>query len=107
MKDKKHYKFTGKKHSKRGMLACALAAASLFVLIYLVMLSFWQDGQGSAYLGGIGILALFVALAAFVQAVKSLREEDTFRGIPLVSMLLSVLAAGAWIALYTVGFLTA
>ena len=52
-----------------------------------------------------GILALAVALAAFVQAVKSLREEDTFRRIPIVSMVLSVLAAGAWIALYAVGFI--
>ena len=107
MKDKKHYKFTGKKHSKRGMLACALAAASIFALIYLVMASFWQNGNGSVSLGGMGILALFVALAAFVQAVKSLREEDSFRGIPIASMLLSVLAAGAWIALYVAGFMMA
>lgn len=105
MKDKKHYKFTGKKHSRRGMLACALAAASIFALIYLILTSFWQKGNGGAYLGGIGILALLVALAAFIQAIRSLREDDTFRGIPAASMLLSVLAAGAWIALYTVGFL--
>ena len=105
MKERKRYKFTGKKHSKRGMLACALAAASIFALIYLILASFQQKGNGGAYLGGIGIFALFVALAALIQSVKSLREEDAFRGIPIASMLLSVLAAGAWIALYTVGFL--
>ena len=104
MRDKKHYKFTGKKHSKRGMLACALAAASIFAWIYLVLSSFWQGGNGSVYLGSIGILALLVALAAFVQAVKSMREEDSFRGFPVASILLSVLASGAWIALYAVGF---
>ena len=63
MKDKKHYKFTGKKHSKRGMLACILAAASIFALIYLVLASFWQNGNGGISLGGMGILALIVALA--------------------------------------------
>lgn len=104
MKRKNHYKFTGKKHSKRGMLACFLAAASIFALIYMIMSSFMRKGEGSVYLGSAGILALIAAVAAFVQAVKSLREEDSFRGIPIVSILLSLLASGAWIALYAVGF---
>lgn len=104
MKRKNHYKFTGKKHSKRGMLACFLAAASIFALIYMIMTSFWQKGNGSVYLGSAGLLALFCALAAFIQAVKSLREEDAFRGIPIISVILSLLASGAWIALYAVGF---
>lgn len=100
-----HYKFTEKKHSRRGMLACFLAAASIFVLIYLVLISFRQGGNGSVYLGSAGILALFAALAAFIQAVKSIREEDTFRGIPMCSMILSFIAAGSWIGIYTIGFL--
>ncbi len=105
MRRRNHFKFTEKKHSRRGMLACALAAASIFTLVYLVSTSFLQNGNGSVYLGSAGILALVVAVIAFVQAVKSLREEDTFRGIPAASMALSILASGAWIALYTVGFL--
>ena len=104
MRDRKHNKFTGKKHSKRGMLACAVAAASIFALAYLVLSSFWQKGNGGAYLGGVGILAMLAALAALILAVGSLREEDSF---PLASILLSVLAAGAWIALYAVGFFLA
>ena len=104
MKRKNHYKFTGKKHSKRGMLACFLAAASIFAMIYMIMTSFWQKGNGSVYLGSAGILALFGGLAAFIQAVKSLREEDVFRGIPIASMIRSLLASGGWIALYAVGF---
>ena len=105
MRRKNHYKFTGKRHSKRGMLACFLAAASIFALAYLIGNSFLQKGDGSVYLGSAGILAFVAALASFVQAVKSMREEDTFRGIPVASVVLSVLASGAWIALYTVGFM--
>ena len=101
MRRKNHYKFTGKRHSRRGMLACFLAAASIFALAYLIGNSFLQKGDGSVYLGSAGILAF----ASFVQAVKSVREEDTFRGIPVASVVLSVLASGAWIALYTVGFM--
>ena len=87
------------------MLACALAAASIFALVYLILSSLGQKGNGDISLGAAGVISLLVAVAAFVQAAISLREDDTFRGIPVVSMLLSVLAAGAWIALYTVGFL--
>ena len=105
MRRRNHYKFSGKKHSKRGMLAGAFAVASLFALIYLVGISFRQSGNGSIYLGSVGILALVAALVSFVQAVKSLREEDTFREIPIAAMVLSVVASGSWIALYTAGFL--
>ncbi len=100
-----HTKFTKKKHSKRGMLACAVAAASIFALIYLVFSSFLQKGNGSIYMGSAGMLALAAALFAFVQAVRSMREEDTFRGLPIASVALSVLAVGAWSALYVAGFL--
>ena len=87
------------------MLACAVAAASIFALVYLVLSSFRQKGNGGAYLGGIGILALIAAFAALILSVGSLREEDSFRGFSVASVLLSVLAAGAWIALYAAGFL--
>lgn len=102
---KNRYKFTKRKRSKRGMLACVLAAASIFALVYLVFQAFAQDGNGSVYLGSAGVLALIVAVIAFVEAVKSLKEEDTFRGFPVASMVLSLLAAGSWVALYAVGFL--
>lgn len=105
MRKRNHYKFTGKRHSRRGMLACFLAAASIFALLYLVIESFLRGGNGSVYLGSVGVLALVVALIAFVQAMKSLREEDSFRGFPVASAILSVFAMGSWAALYAVGFL--
>ena len=104
MRKKNHNKFSKKKHSKRGMLACVLAAASIFVLLYLIFEAFMRKGNGSVYFGSTGILALAVAVAALAQAVKSLREEDVFRSIPIASTLLSVLATGAWLALYALGF---
>ncbi len=102
MRRRNHNKFTKKRHSKKGMLACALAAASIF---YLTGVAVLQKGNGGAYLGSIGILALFTAFLAFVYAVKSMREEDAFRVFPAVSLALSILAAGAWTVLYVTGFI--
>lgn len=53
-----NYKFTEKKRSKRGMLSCLLAAASIFALLYLLFESFAMKGNGSVYLGSAGFLAL-------------------------------------------------
>lgn len=103
MRRKNHYKFTKKRYSKRGMLAGFLAAASIFALFYMVLLSFRQKGDGGVYLGSAGMVALAVAAVSFVMAVKSLREEDTFRGMSAASVLLSVLAVGFWICVYVVG----
>ena len=105
MRRRNHNKFTKKRHSKKGMLACAVAAASIFALFYLTGVSVLQKGNGGAYLGSIGILALFTAFLAFVYAVKSMREEDAFRVFPAVSLALSILAAGAWTVLYVTGFI--
>lgn len=105
MRSRNHYKFTKKRHSKRGMFACLLAAASIFALIYMILVSFWQKGNAGIYLGSAGILALMAALAAFVESIKSIREEDTFRRLPTISVLFSILASGAWIAVYAIGFL--
>ena len=90
---------------KRQLFPQATRSQSSLPQPCLAALSQLCSARSSVYLGSAGILALAAALASFVQAVKSVREEDTFRGIPVASVVLSVLASGAWIALYTVGFM--
>lgn len=104
-KRRNNYKFTRKKHSKRGMISCALAAASVAAMCVMFFESYQAGGNGSVYLGSAGILALAAAICSLVQAVKSLKEEDSFQTFPRMAIVLSLLAAGGWTALYAVGFL--
>ncbi len=99
------YKFTGKTQSKRGILALVLSAASIAAFLILVFLSFQSGGHGTLYAGSAGVCSMLLSAAAFVLAVLSLREEDSFQTIPCLATAISFLSLGIWVALYVIGFL--
>lgn len=98
------YKFTEKTQSKRGMGALGLSGISLAVLVAVTVNSFWHQGNGSMYLGSAGVAAMLLGIVAMVIAVKSLKEENSFKLFPYLATLCSFLATGAWVTLYVVGF---
>lgn len=100
---RRNYKFTEKTQSKRGMIALVLSAISLAVLVAVIMNSFWHQGNGSMYLGSAGVASMLLGIVALVIAVKSLKEENSFKLFPYLATLGSFLASGAWIALYVAG----
>lgn len=97
------YKFTEKKHSKRGMAATGLAAVLLLIYIIFVNLAFRADGNLSMYYGSVGVMAILISVAAAVTAVTSLREEDSFKLFPRLGLGLSILSMGCWIGTYAMG----
>ena len=98
------YKFTEKTHSKRAFFATLASGTSLLVYALAVGFSAYRHGEENIYLGAIGIFFLLVALLGFSLAVQSLREENSFRRLPIVSLFLSILACGLWILSYCLGF---
>lgn len=101
---KNNFKFTKKTHSRRGIRSCLLSVASMAVMGYVVFDSFSRGGEGSVYLGSAGFLMMVLSGVAFAWGVKSLGEEDSFKGIPVAAVILSFLATGAWGTIYAAGF---
>lgn len=100
---KRGYKFTEKTQSKKGMLALAMAGVSIAIFVTVVYYSFQNRGEGSMYLGSAGVASLLLGCVAFVLALQSLKEENSFRLFPCLSTVCSFLITGVWIVLYIIG----
>ena len=100
---KKGVKFTDKKRSRKGAGSLILSGLTIICMIVSVRQAYISDGQGGKMLGGAGVSALIVEIAAFVLAVQAMREEDVFRGIPKSAMGISVVLLLGWIVIYGIG----
>lgn len=100
-----NYKFTEKTQSKRGIAGLVIAALSIGIFIYVVWNSYTHEGAGSMYLGSAGVASMILSIVAFVLAVMSLKEEDSFKLFPYLATGSSFLALGTWIGLYIMGFM--
>ena len=100
---KRSYKFTEKKQSKRGIFALILAIISIVCLCVVVVESSSAGGNGTMYLGSIGVASMLLALVALVFAIKSMFEEESFKLFPYLGLGSSILASAVWVVLYIVG----
>lgn len=99
------FKFTEKKHSKKGILATVLGVGLIAVYITFVILAFRQNGGLSMYYGSAGVLAIFGVVLDLVLAIQSLREENSFPLFPRLALIVAVIAAAGWFGTYAMGIL--
>lgn len=104
-KKSRNFKFTEKKKSIRGAVSCGGAVLSLILLAVMITEAVGMAGNGGGYLGSIGVIALFIGVASFIEAVQAVQEKDTFRTLPYAGVVLSAVATVLWIALYLLGSL--
>ncbi|MBR3811974.1 MAG: hypothetical protein IKJ16_06580 [Agathobacter sp.] len=104
-KGRRSYKFTGKTHSKKAILGFSLALLTLITYVVFVYMSYQAKGQLSTYYGAFGVLAMMVAIVAFVFSIITLKEEDSFLFFPRLAVVISLLSSGLWIWNYIQGFM--
>lgn len=104
-KRKKGYKFTEKKHSKRGIAATVTAVLLLSVYVTFLVLSFRGAGSLSVYYGSAGVFAMLLSFAGVVFAAGSMREENSFQFFPRLGLFLSMLSVACWVGTYTLGWM--
>ncbi|MCI7130728.1 MAG: DUF6142 family protein [Lachnospiraceae bacterium] len=96
-------KFTNKGYSRVGITSLLLSVFSLIWLIYAVSQTFQKGDAAGNVLGGVGMLALVLQIFAMVFAVRALREEDVFRGIPKAAAVFAAVLLFIWVAVYGLG----
>ncbi len=93
------YKFTNKKHSKRGLIASGLFLCSLLALAAGIYISFEEKGNGSMMVGVLGLLSFIVSAIGFVVGIKSFKEDEIFLLFPWIG---TVGSAVVWLLIGTV-----
>lgn len=99
----KNVQFTNKGCSKRGILSLVLSMLGMGWLIYAVSQTIALGDQAGNILGGVGVIALLLQVEALIFAVRSLHEEDAFKGIPKAATVVAALMLLLWGAVYGLG----
>lgn len=99
------FKFTEKRHSKRGIWALLFSLALLILYVVVIIRAYHTNGGLSAYYGSVGVCASLISIGMVVLASFSLTEEDSYPFFPRASLVASVLAAICWIGTYAFGMI--
>ena len=82
-----------------------MSCISAVIFGTVVWFAYQSRGSVSMYLGSAGVASMLLGVVAFVLAIISLREENSFKFFPYLATLSSFLMTGVWVALYVVGFI--
>ncbi|MDD6039537.1 MAG: DUF6142 family protein [bacterium] len=96
-------KFTNKKQSKLGVISLVFSILSITGLFHGLRMAFRMGENSGRLFGSIGMFAFLLEIVAFMIGIRSLKEEEVFRGIPKASVVVSVIILLLWIALYGFG----
>ncbi|MCR5467663.1 MAG: DUF6142 family protein [Lachnospiraceae bacterium] len=102
-KNRRTNKFTNKKHSVKGLMACILDGISLITLIMVFAMAFNSSGNVGSYLGMTGIASLILSMMGLIFAIQGFREETTFNTMPGVGIGLSVFTILCWGGMLVLG----
>lgn len=100
---KNHFKFTEKTQSKRGIISLCVAGVLLVIYIIFVALAYKSYGELSMYFGSVGLLAILVTVVNLVTSFLSIREENSYKLIPHIAMLVTLIDALCWIGTLVIG----
>lgn len=104
-KRRERFKFTEKRHSKKGIITMCAAIVLLMIWSLFLIFSYRTGGMLSMYYGSAGVLSLIMSVLNFIFSVQSLFEENSFQLFPRIAVILSFLALAGWGATYVFGFL--
>lgn len=79
---RRKYKFTDKKHSKKGMVSSVLFVVSLTMMIVGIYMSYVEAGNGGVIVGVLGFLAMVLSIIGFAVGLKSFKEDNVFLHFP-------------------------
>lgn len=103
-KDKDMIHFSGRRHSKLGIISTILGVIVVAGFITLSMISGLNKGNGGILLGILGILIFGMSILGFVFAYKAYLQKDIFYRFPVLGLILNGLMSIVMLIIYILGF---
>ncbi len=104
-KQRNRAKFSGRKQSVRGCIGLGVVILAWIGLMATIYFSFMKEGEAQLAIGSFGVLSMVCSLAGTIVEIISLSEEDIYKMVPIVGMILGIVSLVAWVGIYVMGIL--
>lgn len=102
---KDSFRFTGRKHSKKGITSCIIGIFTVVLLIVLAAISGSMEGQGTQTLGAVAIIGFFLSIIGFISAISSIKQRDIYMAAPITGIVSNGIMFIIYMSLYIIGLL--
>lgn len=103
-KNKDMIHFSGRKHTRLGIIAALIGVAVILGFLTISLLSGMMKGKGGLLLGVIGIGLFGLAVFGFVLSYKAFKQKDIFYRFPIIGTILNGLMTIILLTIYILGF---
>ena len=104
MREKKSsLRFSGRKHSRGGMISTVIGGIAWSIFIALCICSSVSGGNAELFVGGIGILDAVFTLAGMIIAIRGFQEREVYYLLPTIGVVLNGILFAIYFSLYFMG----
>ncbi len=102
-KDKAMIHFSGRRHTKLGILSAVIGIAVVAGFISISIVSAVHRGNGGLLLGVVGMMLFALSVAGFVLSYKAFKQKDIFYRFPVIGIALNGFMTVFFIIIYIMG----
>ncbi|MDO4614791.1 MAG: hypothetical protein Q4B15_04090 [Lachnospiraceae bacterium] len=99
----KRYTFIKPALSADGIASVVMAILSGLMMAADILISFRDSGNSGAWIGGIAVTAILIAIYGFHLGITSFREKNVTTGPSIIGSILCGLLAIGWLTMFFLG----
>ncbi len=103
-KNKEMIHFSGRRHTKMGIISMVIGIVAVAGFLTLSIISGLKGGQGSFILGVIGLFLFGLSVFGFILSYKAYKKKDIFYRFPIIGAVLNGFMTIIFMIVYILGF---
>jgi len=103
MEKKSSLRFSGRKHSRKGVISTVIAGIGWCIFIALCVASAVAAGAAEPVVGVIGIIDALFVLAGMIMGFKGFQEREVYYVLPTTGVVLNGILFVIYFSLYFMG----